>query len=146
MINRKDRIAPVALMFIAAGLSFLVCEEVSKRNSPTAQLLDQPGTAQVAQVEAPQQPRNFAQKIAQKINHVVHSSAHSAELMESPSQREDGLKTVQPETASADELGDDAFAHGPLDLSLVPGVIVLPKMQEPLASAGLYDKRTHQKL
>lgn len=146
---KKERIAPVALMFITAGLSFLVCEELSRhlpeQETTTAQVLAPSISATIAQATQ-EQPRNFAQRITQKISHVIHSSAHSAELMEASALREGGLKTVQPESASANELGDVAISHGPLDLGLQPAVIVLPKTQEPLASAGLYDKRTRQKL
>jgi hypothetical protein len=150
---KKERVAPVALMFFAAGLSFLVCEEVSRmvptQDAANAIALSEPFSASVAQTTAPaptEQPRNFAQRIVQKINHAVHSAARSAELLEASTTapRESGLDSVQPEAISANEPSE--VAHGPLDLSLVPGVIVLPKMQEPLASAGLYDKRTHQKL
>jgi hypothetical protein len=152
----KQRIAPLALMFVAAGLSFLVCEELSKvkpsdqQKDALAQSISRAQTP-VATEMSKGQPQNFAQRIVQKINHAVHSSAGSAELMETSStQRESGLQTVQPESVSpnesGDESGDIASAHGPLDLSLVPGVIVLPKAEEPLASAGLYDKRTRQKL
>jgi hypothetical protein len=149
---KKERIAPVALMFIAAGLSFLVCEELS-RKAPAheeAASISAPSATQAIARAALEQPRNFAQRITQKISHVMHSSAHSAELMDTQALREGGLKTVQPESASAQKLDDEhadaTITHGPLDLALQPAVIVLPKAQEPLASAGLYDKRTRQKL
>jgi hypothetical protein len=155
-MNKKERIAPVALMFIAAGLSFLVCEGLSHLNSLSAQqkvelaqiVPIQP--AQASLTPPPEQPRSFAQRIVQKINHAVHSSAQSANLMEnSTAQRESGLKTVQPESEASIELNNSdvaALSPGPLDLSLVPGVVVLPKAQEPLASAGLYDKRAKREL
>jgi hypothetical protein len=147
---KKDRVGPVALMFIAAGLSFLICEKLSNDKTPelpaTIAQEAQPKQAPLTVATAKEQPRNFAQRIVQKVSHIAHSSARSAELLEISALRESGLDTVQPETASADELGDVAMAHGPLDLSLQPSVIVLPEKQVPLASAGLYDKREHQKL
>jgi hypothetical protein len=137
-------------MFIAAGLSFLICEQLSKDKSPQlAATIAQEAPvnqAPLAVAATKEQPRNFAQRIVQKVKHIAHNSARSAELLEISALRESSLQTVQPETASADELGDVAMAHGPLDLSLQPSVIVLPEKQVPLASAGLYDKRTHQKL
>jgi hypothetical protein len=149
-MTKKDRVGPVVLMFIAAGLSFLICEQLSKDKAPqlAASIAQEAPLAQtsVAALIPAEKPRNFAQRIVQKVNHIVHSSAHSAELLESSAIRESGFKTVQPETASADELGDVSIAHGLLDLGLQPSVIVLPEKQVPLASAGLYDKRTHQKL
>jgi hypothetical protein len=145
-MSKKERIAPIALMFVAAGLSFLVCEQISKQapsQDTIALAFAQTNSPAVAQATPPE---NFAQKIVRKITHAVHSTAHSAELMETAVVRESGLQELQPETAEANELGDVTLTHGPLDLSLVPAVILLPKKQEPLASAGLYDKRTHQKI
>jgi hypothetical protein len=137
-------------MFIAAGLSFLICEQLSKDKSPQLAATIAQETplkqAPLAMAAPKEQPRNFAQRIVQKVKHIAHSSAHSAELLETSALRESGFQTVQPETASADELGDVAFTHGPIDLSLQPAVIVLPEKQVPLASAGLYDKRSRQKL
>jgi hypothetical protein len=151
----KMRKKPAALMLFTALLSFGICESVYKYFSSAPSQAQPPAQTVQAAVMSTQQlvpVSEPAQSSKTRIAHFHKDSSSNSDTDEALLQTDPVPDLLRPETQAGSEVSSytpsetpDTITRpiGPLDLGLVPSVVILPKKQEPLASSGLYDKK-HQ--
>jgi hypothetical protein len=146
---------PITLMLFTALLSFCVCEGIAQfsQESPT------PEAGSALQVEAipqgqngatqtlvtararrtihPERSESFTQKIARAFSHTFHSTETTTDLSEDQFSSANEVASYVPV-----EMSQAILPRYPLNLGLVPEVVILPKNEEPQTSSALFDKHS----